>query len=118
MSINVNEIEQKVRLKIKFERIKKAVSQEELANKLGVTRQSVSKWEVGTAYPEMTNIVALCTLFNCKITDLINDTIIDYEKFNDDVKEIIIATNPTTEGETTALYLAKLLEDKNVKRFK
>ena len=31
-----------------------------------------------------------------------------------DIKEIIIATNPTVDGETTALYLAKLLENKNV----
>ena len=31
------------------------------------------------------------------------------------IKEIIIATNPTVEGDTTALYLAKLLENKNVK---
>ena len=31
-----------------------------------------------------------------------------------DIKEIIIATNPTVDGETTALYLAKLLEGKNV----
>ena len=30
------------------------------------------------------------------------------------VKEIIIATNPTVDGETTALYLAKLLENKGV----
>ncbi|NLB11070.1 recombination protein RecR [bacterium] len=30
------------------------------------------------------------------------------------IKEVIIATNPTTEGETTALYLAKILSDKNV----
>ena len=30
------------------------------------------------------------------------------------VKEVIIATNPTVDGETTALYLAKLLEIKNV----
>ena len=30
------------------------------------------------------------------------------------VKEVILATNPTTEGETTALYLAKLLEKKDV----
>lgn len=30
------------------------------------------------------------------------------------VKEVIIATNPTTEGETTALYLAKILENFNV----
>lgn len=33
----------------------------------------------------------------------------------EDVKEIIIATNPTIEGETTALYLAKLLEKQPVK---
>ncbi len=32
----------------------------------------------------------------------------------DGVKEIILATNPTTEGETTALYLAKLLEKEEV----
>ena len=31
-----------------------------------------------------------------------------------EVKEVILATNPTLEGETTALYLAKLLEGKNV----
>ncbi len=34
---------------------------------------------------------------------------------NDNIKEIIIATNPTVDGETTALYLAKLLENKGVK---
>ena len=32
----------------------------------------------------------------------------------DDVKEIILATNPTVEGETTALYIAKLLETSSV----
>ena len=47
----------------------------------------------------------------------INDlNIVDLEKRikEDKVQEIIIATNPTTEGETTALYLAKILENKNV----
>ena len=33
---------------------------------------------------------------------------------NGDVKEIIIATNPTVEGDTTALYLAKLFRDESV----
>lgn len=36
---------------------------------------------------------------------------IDDEK----IKEIVIATNPTLEGETTALYIARILKDKNVK---
>ncbi len=33
---------------------------------------------------------------------------------NDNIKEVIIATNPTVDGETTALYLAKLLENNGV----
>lgn len=38
-----------------------------------------------------------------------------FNRINDQVKEIIIATNPTREGETTALYLAKLLEKYQIK---
>lgn len=33
---------------------------------------------------------------------------------NDEIKEVILATNPNIEGETTALYIAKLLESKDV----
>lgn len=36
------------------------------------------------------------------------------ERINQDTKEIIIATNPTVEGETTALYLSKILANKQV----
>lgn len=35
-------------------------------------------------------------------------------RINDDIQEVILATNPTIEGETTALYIQKLLEDKNI----
>jgi recombination protein RecR len=31
------------------------------------------------------------------------------------IKEVILATNPTLEGETTALFVAKVLESKNIK---
>ena len=37
-----------------------------------------------------------------------------YGRINENVKEIIIATNPTLDGETTALYLTKMLKDMNV----
>lgn len=37
-----------------------------------------------------------------------------FERLNDDIKEVIIATNPTREGETTALFLAKLLAKENI----
>ena len=37
-----------------------------------------------------------------------------FVRLNDDIKEVIIATNPTREGETTALFLAKLLAKQNI----
>ena len=45
------------------------------------------------------------------IDDLNIESLIERVKHNS-FKEVIIATNPTIEGETTALYIAKLLEDK------
>ena len=36
------------------------VTQEGLAEQLGVSRQTVSKWEAGTNYPEMDKLLALC----------------------------------------------------------
>ena len=58
-------------------RKKKKISQEELAEKVGVSRQSVSKWECGEAYPEMENILTLCDIFRCKINDLIHQNLAD-----------------------------------------
>ena len=75
---------------LKILRKNKKISQEELAEKVGVTRQSVSKWEVGDAYPEMSNIVALCSIFKCNINDLINDNIVDIESFDKETKEEIV----------------------------
>lgn len=48
------------------------MSQENLAEKVGVSRQSVSKWENGETYPEMDNILKICKIFHCKINDLIH----------------------------------------------
>ena len=63
------------------------ISQERLAEKVGVSRQSVSKWETGEAYPEISNIVALCTVFHCEITDLINSQISDAASFKENSKK-------------------------------
>lgn len=40
-------------------------TQEQLADILGVSRQSVSKWESDAAYPETDKLVKMCELFNC-----------------------------------------------------
>ncbi len=49
------------------------LSQEELAGKLNVSRQAVSKWESNFSYPEMDKIIAMSKIFNCSIDSLINE---------------------------------------------
>lgn len=49
------------------------MSQEELAEQLGVSRQAVSRWEVGSALPDASNILQLCKLFGVSADYLLND---------------------------------------------
>ena len=64
-------------------RKEKGISQEQLAEQLGVTRQSVSKWESGNSYPEMDKIVAMCNLFHCDMDVLINKDITEEREKKD-----------------------------------
>lgn len=66
------------------------LSQEDLAEKVNVSRQSVSKWETGDAYPEMNNLLELCKIFHCHINDLVNDSIIDLDKLDEQTKINIV----------------------------
>ena len=68
----------------------KNISQEELGERVGVSRQSVSKWENSEAYPEMTNILILCKIFNCKINDLLSEKIEDFDSFDEEVKMNVV----------------------------
>ena len=52
-----------------------AVTQEGLAEQLGVSRQTVSKWEAGTNYPEMDKILVLCDLFHVSMDDLMRGSV-------------------------------------------
>ena len=54
-----------MKLSDKIVRLRKSngMSQEELADKLGVSRQAISRWEMGTAMPDATNILQLSRLF-------------------------------------------------------
>ena len=69
------------------------MSQEKLAEKVGVSRQSVSKWENGTAYPEMNRIFELCKIFHCKLNDLVNDNILDFDSLDEEVKMSVVKFN-------------------------
>ena len=75
---------------LKLLRKSKNLSQEDLAEKVNVSRQSVSKWETGDAYPEMNNILELCRIFGCKINSLVNDNIEDLDSLDEDVKMSVV----------------------------
>lgn len=85
----------------------KKISQEELAEKMGVTRQSVSKWECGESYPSMDNLLLLCNIFHCKMNDLVHESLVDLDSLGDEVKEHVAKLSQ--EKQTKMKHLSKLI---------
>ena len=75
---------------LKYLRKVNNLSQEKLADKLGVSRQSVSKWECGDAYPEMKHIIVLCDLFHCKINDLVHSNLSDINELDEEIQQSVV----------------------------
>lgn len=51
----------------------KGLSQEKLAEIIGISRQAVAKWEVGQSYPDIAKLIALSDFFRVSIDKLVND---------------------------------------------
>jgi len=58
-------------LKIAAKRNEKGVTQEELANFLGVSKPAISKWESGQTYPDITLLPILASYFNITVDEII-----------------------------------------------
>ena len=54
-------------------RRKSGLSQEQLAEKIGVSRQAISKWESGTSMPEFQKLLALSECFHITLDELVKD---------------------------------------------
>lgn len=65
-------------------RKQKGISQEELGYELNVTRQTVSKWELGQTTPEMDKLIEISRIFNITIDELINEK----EEVNNEVEKV------------------------------
>lgn len=61
--------------KIKTMRQQAALSQEQLAKRLNVSRQAVTKWETGKGIPDIANLIAISEEFDLSIDELIKDDI-------------------------------------------
>ena len=67
-------------------RKKNSLSQEELAEKIGVSRQAVSKWERAEASPDTDNLILLSKLYNISMDELLS-TEEPVEKQTENIKE-------------------------------
>lgn len=63
------------------------LSQEDLAEKLGVTRQTISKWELGQTYPSINQAKELSKIFNISLDELVNN----------DIKNLLVEKTSNTE---------------------
>ena len=54
-------------------RLSRNMTQEALAEKLNVSRQTISKWEMDSAQPEMDKAIELCKIFNCSLDNLFRE---------------------------------------------
>ena len=68
-------------------RNEKNLSQEQLAEKLNVTRQTISNWENGKFYPDIDSLVNLSKYFNVSLDDLLSydEKVLDYLKDSTDI---------------------------------
>ncbi|WP_460293058.1 helix-turn-helix domain-containing protein [Clostridium sardiniense] len=70
-------------------RKEKGLSQEQLADILNISRQAISKWESGKAYPDIENLIQLRNIFKITLDDLIiNETLGEAKEFKDNTKVI------------------------------
>lgn len=78
-----------MRFSEKLQKIRKDnnITQEGLADRLNVSRQAVSKWESGTAYPDTEKLIQISKIFNVSLDELINDNV---EKNNNGSKKMAI----------------------------
>ena len=58
---------------IQFYRKQKNMTQEDLAEFMNVSRQTVSKWESDTAFPETDKLITLSDYFGCTLDELIKE---------------------------------------------
>lgn len=87
-------------------RKQKGLSQEELANRLNVSRQTVSKWEVGDSTPDMEKLIAISDLFEVSLDELVMDKAPEHVGEN------------TIKSEIVSELKEKVLTDKNKQKVK
>ena len=90
-------------------RKEKKITQEQLADKLGVSGRTVSRWETGNNMPDISILVEIAELFDVSIPEIINGERKN-EKMNDEIKTVAqsMSDYATTEKENLLKEVRKL----------
>ena len=67
------------------------MTQEKLAERMNVSRQTVSKWETGDVYPDLDKLMELSKMFSCTIDALLKEDMEPQEQY---LSEVSIVTVP------------------------
>lgn len=106
------------------------LTQEQFAEKMGVTRQTVSRWESDEVTPELNKLVELCSTFSCKLDEMVRENMSSKDEIYSEVeirkvpafkmaRYVMISSNPESDvqnymkkwGRTSGLTV----EDPNVR---
>lgn len=102
------------RTNLQYLRAERRMTQEQLAMLLGVSRQSVTKWEAEKSYPEMDKLIKMCQIFECSLDDLVTG---DVSRCGIPVREDLdgrptaCAPTATVDGDVPAAPLAAAPHD-------
>ena len=66
------------------------LTQENLAEKLDVSRQTVSKWEQNLAYPEIEKLIEVCELFHCSVDQILRENMIISDEAYSEIRIVTV----------------------------
>lgn len=97
--------------KVRHLRIKNGFSQEDLAEKLNISRQTISKWEAGNSFPEIEKLIALSDLFQVSIDYLLREKQINTNSSEDLDRMVIQFLNSSYEMADISHQLVDIMAD-------
>ena len=99
---------------LKYYREKAGFTQEQVANELRITRQSISRWENGKSYPDLDNLVLISELYQVSIDHLIKENEELFKKIDQNAQEIQDKKQKLREIEQEVLQITSKEKDESL----
>lgn len=99
---------------LKYYREKAGFTQEQVANELRITRQSISRWENGKSNPDLDNLVLISELYQVSLDHLIKENEELFKKIDQNVQEIQDKKQKLIEIEQEVLQITSKEKDESL----